>query len=73
MYRVFINIGRTIELLFAWRLGIASNNIAKAHVLMKWLRLGTKSNIQSLIVVADSNIFIHKMVSKIVGVDNILE
>jgi hypothetical protein len=60
-------------LLFAWRLGIASNNIAKSHVLMQWLRLATKSNIQSLIVVADSNIFIHKMVSKIVGVDNILE
>jgi hypothetical protein len=52
--------------------GISSNNVVEAYPLMQELILTIEANIQSLIVVGDSDIVMSKMVSKNTVVDNIL-
>jgi ribonuclease HI len=59
--------------MYAWGLGIASNNLMEAYALMQGLKLAIEANIHSLIIIGDSKLVIGKMVSKIVVVDYTLD
>jgi len=69
---VIMSPGGTIELLFAWGLGISSNNTAEVYALLQGLRLAIESSISWLIVVGDLKTIIGKMVLKIATTDNLL-
>jgi hypothetical protein len=64
--------GGTIESLYVWGLGIASNNTIEAYTLLQGLRLVIQSSIQSLILVDYLKIVIGKMVSIVAPYDNLL-